>query len=201
MTIGAWLKPQYQILCLVTIYTFLYSSFLSFTNTTFWICCDFYIINYLCILHSIISCITFHLFSCRYHLFLQYLNSDILKIFYIWFTCQVIPLYLSAFMLGVILELYWCPSWRKPKYLLKSLKSCLWNKDALSLLAHASMPSEAKVWLSLGITALALVELTNSTSTHLNCFHTVTSSYSPVQVATEKVKPHLSMVPWQMRHE
>ena len=103
MTIGAWLKPQHQILCLVTIYTFLYSSFLSFTNTTFWICCDFYIINYLCILHSILCCVTFHLFSCRYHLFLQYLNSDILKIFYIWFTCQVIPLYLSAFMLGVIL--------------------------------------------------------------------------------------------------
>ena len=198
MTIGAWLKPQHQILSLVTIYTFLYSSFLSFTNTTFWICCDFYIINYLCILHSIISCITFHLFSCRYHLFLQYLN---ILIFLKSFTFDLLVKWFLYTCLHLCLELYWCPSWRKPKYLLKSLKSCLWNKDALSLLAHASMPSEAKVWLSLGITALALVELTNSTSTHLNCFHTVTSSYSPVQVATEKVKPHLSMVPWQMRHE
>ena len=64
--------------------------------------------------------------------------------------------------------------------LLKSLKSFLLNEGLLSLLTDADMLSEAKVLFRLGITALALVEVTNSTPAHLDCLQTVTTRYSPV---------------------
>ena len=75
---------------------------------------------------------------------------------------------------------------RKPKYLLKSPKSFPLNRGPLSLLTDMGMPREAKVLSSLGITALALVEVTNSTTAHLDCFQTVTSRYSPAQIGPQK---------------
>ena len=48
------------------------------------------------------------------------------------------------------------------------------------------MPSEEKVLSSLGITALVLVEVTNSTSAHLDCLQTVTSRYSPIWIGHQK---------------
>ena len=113
MTIGAWLKPQHQILCLVTIYTFLYSSFLSFTNTTFWIGCDFYIINYICILHSIICCITFTCFLAG----TIYFFNTLILIFLKSFTFDLLVKWFLYTCLHLCLEIYWCPSWRKPKLL------------------------------------------------------------------------------------
>jgi len=44
------------------------------------------------------------------------------------------------------------------------------------------MLSEAKVLSSLGTTDLALVEVTNPSSAHLNCFDTVTSRYLPMRM-------------------
>ena len=73
------------------------------------------------------------------------------------------------------------------KYLLKSLKSWLLNRGPLlSLLTDTGMPNEAKVLTILGITALALVEVTNPTSAHLDCLHTVTSRYSPVWMGPQR---------------
>ena len=77
-------------------------------------------------------------------------------------------------------------SWRKPKYLLKAQKSWLLNGGPLSLLTGTGMPSERKVLFIFGITALALVEVTNSTSAHLGCLHTVTNRYSPVWMGPQK---------------
>ena len=45
------------------------------------------------------------------------------------------------------------------------------------MLTEAGMPCEAKVLSIFGITALALVQVTNSTSAHLDCLHTVTNTY------------------------
>ena len=48
------------------------------------------------------------------------------------------------------------------------------------------MPSEANVLSIFNITALALVEVTNSTSAHLDCLHTVTNRYFPVLIGPQK---------------
>ena len=56
----------------------------------------------------------------------------------------------------------------------------------MSLLMETGMPSKAKVLSIFSITALALVEVTNSTSAHLDCLHTVTNRYSPVWMGPQK---------------
>ena len=52
-----------------------------------------------------------------------------------------------------------------------------------------SNPVEALIFFRLllsSITALALVEVTNSTSAHLDCLHTVTNRYFPVLIGPQK---------------
>ena len=66
------------------------------------------------------------------------------------------------------------------------MKSWLLNVGPLSLLTETGMPSEAKVLSIFSITALALVEVTNSTSANLDCLHTVTNRYSPVWMGPQK---------------
>ena len=54
------------------------------------------------------------------------------------------------------------------------------ERGPLSLLTDTNMPSEANVVSIVGITALALVEVTNPTYAYLDCLYTVTSRYSPI---------------------
>ena len=68
----------------------------------------------------------------------------------------------------------------------KSQKSWLLNGGPLSLLTDTGIPSKVTVLSIFGITTLALVEVTNSTSAHLDFMHSVTSRYSPVWMGSQK---------------
>ena len=87
-------------------------------------------------------------------------------------------------------------SWRNPLYLLKSQNSWLLNGGPLSLLTDTGMHSETKVLSIFGITVLTLVEMTNSTSGHIDCLHTVPSRYSPIWMGPRSLQQHLYKTNW-----
>ena len=74
----------------------------------------------------------------------------------------------------------------KPGYVLKFRKSCPLNGGPLSLPTISGIPSEENMRSSFGSTAQALVVLSNSTSTHRECWHMTTRRYSPVLIGLQK---------------